>query len=223
MGLRRLESWRICIGRLLWVGRGSAAACCSRAQTKHGRHGESAVWATRWKRVCAKEDRALNAASGTWSSRRGPSPSLLQEARSCACRFESGYRPGPHGVDTLLVGVYDGKALQFAGKVRGGFTPPVRRAVATVLTPLHAARCPLVDLPTRTALRWGGGVTAAQMPRHAVGAADRCGADPVREWTDDAHLRHAAFVGLRTDRAARDVRREFRTTGGPGSSRMPHG
>src|SRR5687767_5134350 len=40
-----------------------------------------------------------------------------------------GYRPGTHGVDALLVGYYEGKALRFAGKVRAGFTPHVRREV----------------------------------------------------------------------------------------------
>jgi bifunctional non-homologous end joining protein LigD len=28
------------------------------------------------------------------------------------------------------------------------------------------------------------------------------------EWPAEGHLRHAAYVGLRTDKAARDVRRE---------------
>jgi bifunctional non-homologous end joining protein LigD len=28
------------------------------------------------------------------------------------------------------------------------------------------------------------------------------------EWTADSHLRHAAFLGLRTDKAAQTVRRE---------------
>jgi ATP-dependent DNA ligase len=28
------------------------------------------------------------------------------------------------------------------------------------------------------------------------------------EWTADSHLRHAAFLGLRTDKSARDIRRE---------------
>lgn len=28
------------------------------------------------------------------------------------------------------------------------------------------------------------------------------------EWTADGHLRHAAFLGLRTDKAAKNVRRE---------------
>jgi bifunctional non-homologous end joining protein LigD len=44
-----------------------------------------------------------------------------------------GYRPGPNGVDVLLVGFYDGKDLRFAGKVRAGFTPhvPARSVCAT--------------------------------------------------------------------------------------------
>ena len=40
-----------------------------------------------------------------------------------------GYRPGPNGIDALLVGYYAGKALLFAGKVRAGFTPHLRREV----------------------------------------------------------------------------------------------
>jgi bifunctional non-homologous end joining protein LigD len=28
------------------------------------------------------------------------------------------------------------------------------------------------------------------------------------EWTAEGHLRHSAFLGLRTDKRARDVRRE---------------
>src|SRR5262245_22590306 len=34
-----------------------------------------------------------------------------------------GYRPGPHGVDALIVGYYASGRLTFAGKVRAGFTP----------------------------------------------------------------------------------------------------
>ena len=41
-----------------------------------------------------------------------------------------GFRPGPHGVDALIVGYYEGRALRFAAKVRAGFTPRVRREVA---------------------------------------------------------------------------------------------
>ena len=39
-----------------------------------------------------------------------------------------GYRPaGSNGVDALLVGYYDDSGLRFAGKVRAGFVPHLRR------------------------------------------------------------------------------------------------
>jgi len=119
-----------------------------------------------------------------------------------------GYRPGPHGVDALLVGVFEGRSLHFAGKVRAGFTPRLRRDVGSALEPLQTARCPFVDLPNAKPSRWGGGVTADQM-REMRWVDPRLVAQ-VRfvEWTADSHLRHAAFLGLRTDKPARQVRRE---------------
>jgi hypothetical protein len=74
-----------------------------------------------------------------------------------------GYRSGNHGVDALLVGVYDRKDLTFAGKVRAGFTPHGRREVFAALEPLHTSRCPFVDVPTTKTGRWGGGITADEM------------------------------------------------------------
>jgi bifunctional non-homologous end joining protein LigD len=119
-----------------------------------------------------------------------------------------GYRPGPGGVDSLLVGYYDGRQLRFAGKVRAGFTPRLRREVADELKAFHTDRCPFVDLPHSRTSRWGGGVTAEQMAemqwvRPAVVAQIR-----FVEWTAESHLRHAAFLGLRTDKRASTVRRE---------------
>lgn len=118
-----------------------------------------------------------------------------------------GYRPGTHGVDALLVGFYAGDGLRFAGKVRAGFTPRVRRDVFARLQPIHAARCPFVDLPNSRTSHWGGGITAEQMGemqwvRPALVAQIR-----FVEWTIDQHLRHAAFLGLRDDKAPRDVTR----------------
>jgi DNA ligase D-like protein (predicted ligase) len=119
-----------------------------------------------------------------------------------------GYRPGPNGVDALLVGVFDGKQLRFAGKVRAGFTPHVRREVHTALKSVHADRCPFVDLPNSKTSHWGGGVTAEQMNEMQWLKPRLVAQIRFVEWTADGHLRHAAFLGLRTDKASRGVRRE---------------
>ena len=119
-----------------------------------------------------------------------------------------GYRPGPNGIDALLVGYYEGRALRFAGKVRAGFTPHLRREVFEALKALHVARCPFVDLPNSKTSHWGGGVTAEQMAE-MVWVKPRLVAQ-IRfvEFTNDGHLRHAAFLGLRSDKRASEIRRE---------------
>jgi bifunctional non-homologous end joining protein LigD len=119
-----------------------------------------------------------------------------------------GYRPGPNGVDALLVGFYDGKDLRFAGKVRAGFTPHVRREVFGQLKPLHAATCPFVDLPNSKTSHWGGGVTTEQMGEMRWLRPKLVAQIRFVEWTADDHLRHAAFLGLRTDRNPRHIHRE---------------
>jgi DNA ligase D-like protein (predicted ligase) len=119
-----------------------------------------------------------------------------------------GYRPGAHGVDALIVGYYEGRQLRYAGKVRAGFTPHLRREVFQALRAFETEKCPFVDLPSSKASRWGGGITPEQMremqwlkPKVVV---------QIRfvEWTADGHLRHAAFLGLRSDKRPADVVRE---------------
>ena len=119
-----------------------------------------------------------------------------------------GYRPGNAGVDALLVGYYEGKELRFAGKVRAGFTPHVRRDVRAELQPLHSSVCPFVDLPNSKTSHWGGGVTLEQM--HEMQWLRPKLAAQIRfvEWTADGHLRHAVFLGLRTDKKVGTIRRE---------------
>jgi DNA ligase D-like protein (predicted ligase) len=119
-----------------------------------------------------------------------------------------GYRPGVHGVDALLVGYYDDRKLRFAGKVRAGFTPHVRREVVERLRLFHTTRCPFVDLPNSKASHWGGGVTADQMSEMQWLKPKLVAQIRFVEWTADDHLRHAAFLGLREDKAATAVGRE---------------
>jgi bifunctional non-homologous end joining protein LigD len=119
-----------------------------------------------------------------------------------------GYRPGAHGVDALLVGYYEAKQLRFAGKVRAGFTPHLRRDVVESLRPLSIAECPFVDLPNSKASRWGGGVTAEQMAEMTWVKPQLVAQIRFVEFTNDGHLRHAAFLGLRADKLPSDIRRE---------------
>ena len=119
-----------------------------------------------------------------------------------------GYRPGPGGVDALLVGYYEGRQLRFAGKVRAGFTPRLRREVAAELKPFHVDRCPFVDLPHTKASRWGGGVTPEQMAEMQWVRPAPVAQIRFVEWPAGGHLRHSAFLGLRKDKRAGAVRRE---------------
>jgi hypothetical protein len=64
---------------------------------------------------------------------------------------------GADGVDALIVGYYENKHLRFSGEVRAGMVPHVRRELFKKLAPLHAAKCPFVNLPDAKRSRWGGG------------------------------------------------------------------
>ena len=118
-----------------------------------------------------------------------------------------GFRPDRATVDALLVGYYEGKAFKFAGKVRAGFTPHIRRQVRVQLDPLRTGRCPFVDLPTEK-LRWGAGVTAEEMHQMVWTRPELVPQIRFLEWTAEGRLRHAAFLGLRVDKSPQEVRRE---------------
>jgi bifunctional non-homologous end joining protein LigD len=120
-----------------------------------------------------------------------------------------GYRPdGAHGLDALLVGYYEGKALRFAGKVRAGLIPHVRRELVGKLKPLQVQECPFANLPDMDVGRWGGGITADQMREMHWTKPQLVAQIRFVEWTAENRLRHAAFLGLRLDKSAREVRQE---------------
>ncbi|MBV8876656.1 MAG: ATP-dependent DNA ligase, partial [Gammaproteobacteria bacterium] len=115
---------------------------------------------------------------------------------------------GSTGLDALLVGYYEGRKLQFAGKVRAGFTPHTRRELLAKLRPLLLPECPFANLPDPAPGHWGGGVTADQMRAMRWTRPQLVAQIRFTEWTAEARLRHAAFLGLRVDKAAQEVRRE---------------
>jgi bifunctional non-homologous end joining protein LigD len=119
-----------------------------------------------------------------------------------------GFKPNDADFDSLLVGYFDDGRLRFAGKVRAGFTPHLRRTVFERIGPLRTRRCPFMNLPRGKTSHWGEGITADEMGTLQWVKPTQVVEVSFTEFTRDGHLRHAAFVGVRTDKSARDVRRE---------------
>jgi bifunctional non-homologous end joining protein LigD len=113
-----------------------------------------------------------------------------------------------NGLDALLVGYYEGKALRFAGKVRAGLIPHVRRELLGKLKPLQVQECQFANLPDTDVGRWGGGITADQMREMRWTKPQLVTQIRFVEWTADKRLRHPACLGLRLDKSVKEVRQE---------------
>jgi DNA ligase D-like protein (predicted ligase) len=119
-----------------------------------------------------------------------------------------GYTPGTHGFDALIVGVYRGKELLFAARVRAGFIPATRREVFAKIKHLKTARCPFANLPEKAAGRWGQGLTAEKMRDCVWLKPEAVVRIDFAEWTGADKLRHTKYVAMRTDKDPSKVVRE---------------
>ena len=120
-----------------------------------------------------------------------------------------GYRAaGAQNFDALLVGVYAQRRLLFAAKLRAGFTPHSRRELHALLWPLKSGDCPFANLPDERHGRWGSGITAAEMAEMQWVKPQLVVQVRFVEWTAEGRLRHAVFLGVRTDKGAKEVHRE---------------
>ena len=72
-----------------------------------------------------------------------------------------------------------------------------------MLKPHQVDDCPFVDLPQPKSSRWGGGVTAEEMREMQWVRPELVAQMRFVEWTAEGRLRHAAFLGLRSDKSAR--------------------
>ena len=116
-----------------------------------------------------------------------------------------GYLPGPHAFDALLVGYYEGSALLFVAKIRNGFTPRAKTAIAQQFAELETDRCPFANLPEPKNARRGLALTRDAMKRCRWLKPKLVAQAAFTEWTPNDHLRHASFVALRDDKDPRDV------------------
>jgi len=92
----------------------------------------------------------------------------------------------------LLVGLYDGPALRYTGKVGSGYTRESLVELATLLAPLRVKTAPFADAPPMKNATWVKPKLVAQVT--------------FAEWTAAGKLRQPVFLGSRRDKAPRECR-----------------
>jgi bifunctional non-homologous end joining protein LigD len=93
---------------------------------------------------------------------------------------------------SLLVGLYEKSVLRFIGGVGTGFPAALEKSLFDKLQKLSSNKCPFTPVPEpRERAHWVAPKLIAR-----VGYA---------EWTSEDHLRQPRFIGLQTDRGARDA------------------
>jgi bifunctional non-homologous end joining protein LigD len=97
----------------------------------------------------------------------------------------------------LLVGVYESRALRYAGKVGAGFNTAIREELLAALAPLAADESPFATPPPRSVTK-----SALWLRPELVIRAEFAG------WTGDGLVRQAAYKGLDLGKDPRKVRRE---------------
>jgi bifunctional non-homologous end joining protein LigD len=94
----------------------------------------------------------------------------------------------------LLLGVYEGNKLRYAGKVGTGFDTETLRTLSEKLKKLKQEKSPFADEVRKKNATFVRPKLVAQIA--------------YTEWTKDGRLRHPAFLGLRDDKAPHEVRKE---------------
>jgi bifunctional non-homologous end joining protein LigD len=107
----------------------------------------------------------------------------------------SGLGSRENRIGALLIGYYDDDgALHWAGRVGTGFTEAELDRLAGLLAPIARPDSPFTDRGLPRDARYVEPELVAQVR--------------FTEWTDSGRVRHPAYLGLRDDKPALDVRRE---------------
>ncbi len=100
----------------------------------------------------------------------------------------------------LLLGLHDGKKLQFIGHVGSGFDQRTQKAIGEQLQAREVARCPFESVPeTNEKACWAKPELVARL-RYTG-------------WTQERRLRNPAFVGLRADARPEECQFESEVAG----------
>jgi bifunctional non-homologous end joining protein LigD len=118
----------------------------------------------------------------------------VRHAEVIICGWKPGQGRRAGTIGSLLVGVWDGHLLRYAGHVGTGFTQAMLADLMRLLQPLRRA-----DSPFGTAV-------PAEHARGAQWVHPRLvGEVAFTEWTSDKILRHPSWRGLRTDKDPRQI------------------
>ncbi|MHC0441718.1 DNA ligase D [Flavobacterium sp. 3-210] len=92
----------------------------------------------------------------------------------------------------ILLGQYNGTTLKYIGKCGTGFSDSVLKELYNKLQPFFISKSPLDQkVPLRDVIQWVKPKLVCQI-RYS-------------EWTEDDHLRHPVYLGLRVDKKANEV------------------
>jgi bifunctional non-homologous end joining protein LigD len=120
-----------------------------------------------------------------------------------------GYAPGADGFESLLAGYYQKDKLLFIGKIKNGFVSRTRREIAARFKGLETDLCPFANLPEKKGARPGEALTVEAMKKCRWLEPKLLAQIEFADWTEADRLRDAKFAGLRDDKEAREVVREY--------------
>ena len=145
-------------------------------------------------------------------SKDGTAPYVAGRQRSwlkikCALRQEfiilgySDARTGSRAIGALYLGYKKNKALKYAGKAGTGFTMKSARDLAGRFEKMA------IEKPTLTRAEATGLAAGEWGSIHWIEPSLLCEVS-FTEWTEDGHIRHPSFQGLRDDKEAAEVKQE---------------
>ncbi|MDF3059271.1 MAG: ATP-dependent ligase [Rariglobus sp.] len=121
--------------------------------------------------------------------------------------FTPPQRSRPH-FGAILIGYYQRGKLLYAGKVGTGFNHRLLTSLHGEFLKRQRAECPFSNLPMERKPRFGNGMTRSEMKKVTWIKPELVAQIKFAEWTNDGILRQPVFLGLRADKAAKNVRRE---------------